>query len=154
MFIIIYSKMKLLWGGLRDAVTYGYSHKSSGVGLLLCLFSSEAYDLIYPQFFFFDKVLGMGFILWTMPWIHDFHAIIAPVSMPCQDSHCHSFHNSQLGKTENFWPPLACKTPSSTIKASQCRRSFEVRISLFSLYSMTQVPGVFNNMALPSCSVR
>lgn len=106
------------------------------------------------SFFFFDKVLGMGFILWTMPWIHDFHAIIAPVSMPCQDSHYYSFHNSQLGKTENFWPPVACKTPSSTIKASQCRRSFEVRISLFSLYSMTQVSGVFNNMALPSCSVR
>lgn len=79
-------------------------------------------------------------------------AIIAPLGIPFHAGHYYASEMSQLGRINDFFPPLAsCIAPSNTMKASPQRGSFLVTPSS---YPLSPTSKFFSNRDLLSASIR
>lgn len=75
LFVAIYCKKELFWGGLKDALVYGYNEKSLGSYLILCYISRIIVDsplgpmTCLTRGFCLIKVPGMDCTVWSSPYV-------------------------------------------------------------------------------------
>lgn len=156
-------RRKLLCWEFSGTLIDGYSDKSLGVILMLCLFSRiivigcplgpmtpliTSLGLIIVRqekaFLLWSRPYSQSEIGWLCPW-HLYHHCTYAEGIFYQASYYCGLQNSQLGMIDNYFPLSGRVNEQCSMKAKQKRWSFQARDSLISLCSVTRVCHVFSN---------